>query len=76
MGNCSKKTNRSSITGITVNKLLNNFIRLITFPIIEHWLPAFIRSFLLRVFLFRILITLKCSQQNTGYDKKNGEYDK
>ena len=46
MGNCSKRPNMSSITGTTVNKLSNNFIGLTTFSIIEHRLPAFIRSFL------------------------------
>ena len=46
MGNCSKKLNISSITGITVNKISNNFIGLKKISIIEHWLPAFIRSFL------------------------------
>ena len=46
VGNCSKKPHISSITGITVNKISNNFIGLITSSIIEHWLPAFIRSFL------------------------------
>ena len=46
MGNCSKRPHVSSITGTTVNKISNNFIRLITFSITEHWLPAFICSFL------------------------------